>query len=299
MTAVVAPIVLGAAVVGLWELFVKANDIKPYLLPAPSAIWAQFRRSFDLILDAAWVTGLNALVGLLVGLVLGLLAALVAARSRIADGMLGPIAAAMNAIPIIALAPLLNTMFSATSSVPRRMVVAIVVFFPVFVNTARGLRQVSPVQRELMRSLNAGPGAFARMVQLPGALPYFFTGFRLASSLAIIAAVVAEYFGGRQNGLGSRIASAAASSGYPRAWAFVIAACLIGILVYLVAGLLEWLATPWRRAGSAAGRRRRPPAVPALAAAPATAPAMAMAPATGVAPATDDASAPWTASRDG
>lgn len=285
VATVVAPVVVGVAAIALWEVFVQARDVRPYLLPAPSAIWEQFRASFDLIVDAAWATGLNALVGLVIGVLAGLLAAVVAARSRIVDGMLGPVAAAMNAIPIIALAPLFNTMFSATSSVPRRLVVAIVVFFPIFVNTVRGLREVQPVQRELMRSLAAGPWAFARMVQLPGALPHVFTGFRLASSLAVIAAVVAEYFGGRQNGLGSRITAAASNTAYPRAWAFVVAACVLGLVVYLVAGLLEWLATPWRRAGSGGGplrRRPRPVGTPAVApAVPATAaPAAAPPPAT-------------------
>ena len=247
LAVVLPPLVFGVVAVALWEAYVQAYDIKPYLLPAPSEIWTQFRHSFRVIVDTSKATGSNALVGLVVGLVTGLVAALVAASSKVVDGLLAPVAAAMNAIPIIALAPLFNSMFSTTSSVPRRLVVAIVVFFPVYVNTVRGLRQVPEVQRELMRSLAVGRWRFARTVQLPGAIPYFFTGFRLASSLAVIAAVVAEYFGGRQNGLGSRITSAAANTAYPRAWAFVLAACVLGIAVYLLAGLLEWLATPWRR----------------------------------------------------
>lgn len=250
LAVVLPPVVVGVVAIGLWEGYVRAFNIQPYLLPAPSEIWTQFRHSFRVIIQTSRATGANALVGLAVGLVVGLVAALAAARSKIVDGLLGPLAAAMNAVPIIALAPLFNTMFSTTSAVPRRLVVAIVVFFPVFVNTVRGLRQVPDVQRELMRSLAVGPWRFARTVQLPGAIPYIFTGFRLASSLAVIAAVVSEYFGGRQNGLGSRITSAAANTAYPRAWAFVAAACVLGLAVYLVAGLLEWLATPWRRAGA-------------------------------------------------
>jgi NitT/TauT family transport system permease protein len=264
---VLPPVVVGVVAVALWELVVRANHIKPYLLPAPSEIWTQFHGSFQVIVRTSRATGLNALVGLLVGLVAGLVAALLTARSKIIDGLLAPLAAAMNAIPIIALAPLFTTMFSATSSVPRRLVVAIVVFFPVFVNTLRGLRRVPDVQRELMRALGVGPWRFARTVQLPGAVPFFFTGFRVASSLAVIAAVVAEYFGGPQNGLGSRITSAAANTAYPRAWAFVVAACVLGLTVYLIAGLLEWLATPWRRsARGGAGRTRAAPVGPAAAA---------------------------------
>ena len=152
----------------------------------------------------------------------------------------------LNALPIIAVAPILNNMFESTSSIPRRLVAAIIVFFPVFLNTLRGLREVDPVHRELMHAYAAGGWTFAVKVRLPGALPYVFTGLRQASSLAVIAAVVAEYFGGLQNGLGSRITSAAAFTAYPRAWAFVVGACLLGLAFYLTTLLLERLAMPWR-----------------------------------------------------
>jgi NitT/TauT family transport system permease protein len=247
LAVVLPPIVFGVAVLAVWEAVVKVGDVKPYLLPAPSAIWSQFVDSFGPIREAAWATGLNALVGIAVGTVVALVAAVVAARSRIVDGLATPLSAAMNAIPIVALAPLFNTMFSTTSSVPRRLVVAIVVFFPVFVNTARGLREVAPVHRDLARAYAVGPWTFARTVQLPGALPFLFTGFKLAAPLAVIAAVVVEYFGGRQTGLGSRITSAASSTAYPRAWAFVVAACVLGLVFYLVVLALERAATPWRR----------------------------------------------------
>jgi NitT/TauT family transport system permease protein len=137
-------------------------------------------------------------------------------------------------------------MFETTSSLPRRLVAAIIVFFPVFINTLRGLREVDPTHRELMRSYAASGWTFARKVRLPGALPFVFTGLRQASSLAVIAAVVAEYFGGLQNGLGSRITSAAAFTAYPRAWAFVVGACLLGLVFYLSTLLLERLAMPWK-----------------------------------------------------
>jgi NitT/TauT family transport system permease protein len=152
----------------------------------------------------------------------------------------------LNALPIIALAPILNNMFETTSSVPRRLVAGIIVFFPVFINTLRGLREVNPIHRELMDSYAASSWTFARKVRLPGALPFVFTGLRQASSLAVIAAVVAEYFGGLQNGLGSRITSAASFTAYPRAWAFVVGACVLGLVFYLAALLLERLAMPWK-----------------------------------------------------
>lgn len=243
---VLPPVVVGIGFLLLWQAFVEARNIQPYVLPKPSAIWEQLRANGSDILGTAKASGANALVGLLAGSVLGIATAILAARSRIADELLTPLAAAVNAMPIIALAPVFNTMFASTSVVPRRLVVTVVVFFPVFVNTIRGLREVDPVHRELLDSYAATGWQFTRTVRLPGALPFVFTGLRLASSLAVIAAVVSEYFGGLQTGLGTRITSAAANTAYPRAWAYVVASCALGLLFYASALLLERVAMPWR-----------------------------------------------------
>ena len=241
------PIAVGVLFLVGWQALVVGNDIKPYLLPKPTAIWEQIVHNRADILTTARVTGMNALVGLLAGAVLGILVALVASRFRVVDSMLVPLAAAVNAMPIIALAPIFNTMFSTTSSVPRRLVVSLVVFFPLFINALRGLRHVAPIHRQLMDSYAAGGWTFARTVRIPGALPFVFTGLRLAAALAVIAAVVAEYFGGLQNGLGTRITSAASNTAYPRAWAYVAAACALGLFFYLVATALERIAMPWHK----------------------------------------------------
>jgi NitT/TauT family transport system permease protein len=241
------PVLFGVAFLALWEWFVEARDVKPFVLPKPTAIWEQLRDNHDVILEATWATAQNALVGLAVGLVCGLLAALLASRLRSLDEMLTPLAAAVAAIPIVALTPIFNTMFASTSSIPRRLVVAIAVFFPVFINTLRGLRQIEPVHAELMHSYAASPWTTTRVVRLPSALPFFFTGLRVASSAAVIAAIVSEYFGGLQKGLGPAITSAAAASAYPRAWAIVCAAIALGLAFYLAALLAERLAMPWRR----------------------------------------------------
>jgi NitT/TauT family transport system permease protein len=235
------------AFLALWEWFVVAGDIQPYVLPRPSAIWEQLTANSDRILDQTWITGQNALVGLLLGLALGLGMALIASRIRPIDEMLTPVAAGVAAIPIVALTPVFNTMFSATSTIPRRLVVLIVVFFPVFVNTLRGLRQVEPVHAELMRSYAASAWTSMRVVRIPSALPFFFTGLRVAASAAVIAAIVSEYFGGLQTGLGPAITSAAAASAYPRAWAIVVASIGLGLVFFLAALAAERIAMPWHR----------------------------------------------------
>jgi NitT/TauT family transport system permease protein len=245
--AVIVPAIgFGILFLLLWQWFVIARDIKPYLLPKPSDIWHQISLNQTEIVKAARNTGTNALVGLICGSVAGVAMAFLASRFRIFSEMVTPLAAAINAMPIIALAPMFNNIFSTTSSIPRRLVVTIVVFFPIFINTFRGLTRIDPIHEELMRSYAASEWTILGKVRVPGALPFFFTGLKLAASLCVIAAVVAEYFGGLQNGLGSRITSAAAATAYGRAWAYVAASCLLGLVFFLAAVLLERVATPWQ-----------------------------------------------------
>jgi NitT/TauT family transport system permease protein len=243
---------VGISLLALWELFVVWRDIKPYLLPKPSAIWDQISLQRGELWKGARHSGLNALVGLLAGTLLGTAMALAASRLRVLREMVTPLAAAINAMPIIALTPMFNNLFSTTSTIPRRLTVTIVVFFPIFVNVLRGLTEHNPTQDELMRSFAASGRDVLLKVRLPNALPFLFTGLRVAAALCVIAAVVAEYFGGLQNGLGSRITSAAANSAYGRAWAYVAAACVLGLVFYLAAILAERLAMPWRHQRRAA-----------------------------------------------
>jgi NitT/TauT family transport system permease protein len=248
LRAVLPPIVVGVGLLVAWQLFVQVRHIKPYLLPAPSAIWHQIATNRSGIIHAARVTGTNAVVGLVAGLVLGVGAGAVASRFRFLGELTIPVAVAVNAIPIIALVPIFNNMFSTTSAIPRRLMVTIIVFFPIFMNTLRGLTQVDATKEELMRSYAASPGVVLRKVRVPNALPFLFTGLKIASSLSVIAAVVAEYFGGLQDGLGSHIVSAASNSAYGRAWAFVAASCVLGLAFYFVTILAERMVIPWQPA---------------------------------------------------
>ncbi len=244
--AILPPVVVGIVALAAWQLVVTAGRIAPFILPSPSSIWAELVEQRRNVWEAALASGENALIGLVGGALVGVLVAMAASRFKPLSEVSLPFAAVLNALPIIALAPILNNMFESTSSIPRRLVAGIIVFFPVFINTLRGLREVDPIHQELMHTYAASGWTFAVKVRLPGALPHVFTGLRQASSLAVIAAVVAEYFGGLQNGLGSRITSAASFTAYPRAWAFVVGACLLGLVFYLTTLLLERLAMPWR-----------------------------------------------------
>jgi NitT/TauT family transport system permease protein len=240
---VLAPLLLGVAALVLWQLFVVVFEIKPFIVPGPIAIGSEFGDNFGSVLQGALVTGGNALVGLIIGGIAGILFAILAALVRVLDELSAAVVAALAVVPIVALAPVLYTMFGAGAETARQLVAAVAVFIPVYINTLRGLRQVRPVHRDLMHVYAASAWQTTRTVTVPGALPFIFTGLRIASSLAVISALIAEYFGGPVGGLGKSITSAASSSNYNLAWAYVLGAILVGLVFYCVTLAIEKFAT--------------------------------------------------------
>ena len=178
-----------------------------------------------------------------------------------------PLAISLNAIPIFVLVAVFNNMYPVTSEVPRRLMVTLVVYFIVLVNVARGLREVGSVYLDLMRSYAASDVTILRKVRVPHAVPYLFTALKIAAPASVITAFVSEYFGGLQNGLGSRIVSNIALSNNAEAWAYVLGACLLGLAFFLTAVALEraadagWVRQPgagWGMMGRLEGRGRWP-----------------------------------------
>lgn len=241
------PVLFGAVFLLVWELIVIVFDIKKFLLPAPSAIFAAFVDRTSEIWDAILVTGTNALIGLTVGMVFGVAMAFLLMRFRILNDITTPLAIALNAVPIIVLVPVFNNMFSITSQTPRRLMVTLVVYFIVLVNVAKGLRQVSPTHLELMRSYAASPSTILVKTRIPNAVPYLFTALKIAAPIAVITAFVAEYFGGSQDGLGYAITSNVSASRTDASWAYVVGACMLGLAFYLAAVGLEKVTTPQQR----------------------------------------------------
>ncbi len=244
---VVPPLIVGGLFIGTWELIVRAFDIQPYLLPAPSAIWSELTENWSNVADAMYVTGANALVGLLFGVICGVALSFLLMRFHVVNELVTPLAVALNAIPIIVLVPVFNNMFASTTEVPRRLMVTLIVSFIVLVNVAKGLRQVSATHMELMRSYAASPREILVKTRIPNALPYLFTALKIAAPVAVITAFVAEYFGGSQNGLGYGITSNAAASRTAASWAYVLGACALGLAFYLIAVGLERVASPTRQ----------------------------------------------------
>ncbi|WP_375405949.1 ABC transporter permease [uncultured Amnibacterium sp.] len=248
--SVIAPVVFGVAVLVLWQLAVVVLDIKPFVLPSPLRIAGLFVQDAPIVGRGMLVTGTNAAIGFVLGAVVGIVLAGVAASIRAVDELAQPLVTAASVVPLVALGPVLYTMFGADAQTARQLIAALAVFVPVFVNTLRGLRQVRPVHRDLMRSLAATRWQATRTVTLPGALPLVFTGLRIGSSLAVISALVAEYFGGPVDGLATAITSAAAYSNYPLAYAFVLGAILLGLLFFVVTVAAERVASRHRAPAS-------------------------------------------------
>lgn len=238
-----APIGVGALILIVWVVYVDVIGTAPRMLPSPTAIGAELVNRWGIIWDDMTITALNALIGLTVGAILAVIFAGLAAAAKPIDGMLAPLIAALAVIPIVAITPILNTMFGASSQFGRQAVATIAAFIPVFINVLRGLRQTQPVHRDLLRASAATSGQTFRFLTLPTALPYLMTGLRIASSLAVIAALVAEYFGGPSDGIGTSIATYAKSGRAALAWAYVAGGILIGLVFYLVTAFLERLVT--------------------------------------------------------
>jgi len=242
------PIVVGVAGLGLWEGVVWGFGIRKFLLPKPSSIIGRLSENWPILRHAGWETGRIALSGLVVGIVAGIVLALVTTRFRTLNEGLTPLAVAVNATPIVALAPIFNAWFGITGTLSNQAVVVAIVFFPVFINTARGLTEVHPDELELMRSYASSEWTILREVRIPNAMPFFANALRVVAPLSVIAAIVAEYFGGPQDRIGNVITSNVAFVRYDVAWAAIAVASALGLALFAVALLVERVSMPWRAA---------------------------------------------------
>lgn len=248
-------IVAFVAVIVAWETLTTVFEVPTFILSKPSEIMSKFIEKRGVIWGNGYRTLQEALGGFVAGTFLGVVVALATVRwAGFRRGFL-PFAIAANSVPIIALAPITNAWFSITSPVSKMAVVAVVVFFPVMINTARGLVEVDAAELELMRSYAASPREVMRRVRVPHALPYFFSALKVGSALSLIAAIVAEYFGGPQDVLGQYIINRAQLFQFPDAWAAILVASIIGIAFYALVLLAERLFMPWHVSFRAADER--------------------------------------------
>ena len=228
----------------VWQLAIDAFNIQKFLLPKPGAIVSAFWTQRSVLWSAGWLTLKEALGGFAIGSAAGIFMAVVLARFRRLGDALMPIAIAANAIPIIAFAPIFNAWFDPLSLAPRMATAAVLCFFPVLVNTLRGLTSVRPAQVELMRSYAATELDIFRRVRVPTALPFVFSALKVATVLAMIGAIVSDYFG-TFGSLGITIKNSVALFDFETAWAAILMASILGVLLYIAVSLAERFALQW------------------------------------------------------
>jgi NitT/TauT family transport system permease protein len=239
------PVAIFFSVLILWELMVSVFDIKAFLLPKPSVIFSTFSGIYPRLISQGWVTFQNAFWGFALGCGAGILYSIVSARFIGFNRALMPYAIAINAVPIIAFAPITNQWFGLLNPMSKISIVAILAFFPTMINTMRGLTSADVSSLELMRSYAASELETFRKVRFPFALPYIFNSLKVATALSMITAIVAEYFGGPTTGLGVNIKDHATLSKFPLVWSEIIVASVLGITFYFVVSLIERLVMPW------------------------------------------------------
>jgi NitT/TauT family transport system permease protein len=239
------PILLFTGFLVAWELIVRVFAIEQFVLPSPLAIAEAWITYLPELWAAASYTFLEIIGGLVIGASAGITVGVITARSRAMQDSLLPFAVAASSVPILAFAPLFNNWFGLDQQLSKAMIAAALCFFPVMINTVRGLTLVDPAAVELLRSYAARERDVFLKLRVPNAMPYIFTALRLAVTLATIGAIVGEYFAAPRVSLGQYIATYSAFLNFERSWAAIVFACAIGIGLYVLVAIAERLIMPW------------------------------------------------------
>lgn len=227
----------------LWEVATAGPGRR--VLPPPSNILAAFGENAALLRKSGLATFYESLGGLAIGTVLGVLVALATSRWAAVRGVLMPVAIASSAIPIVAIAPIMNNWFGVLNPLSKMGMAALLVFFPVMINVTRGLVEVPPAAIELMRSYASSDPEILMKVRVPNMLPFFFTALKVGTTLAFIGAIVGEFFGGTSDVLGRIVLQSLSSGRFDTAWAGIFLGAAGAIVAYLVVSLAERLVIPW------------------------------------------------------
>ncbi|MDK3016294.1 ABC transporter permease [Pseudodonghicola flavimaris] len=239
------PVIFGVTVLLVWELLVRGLNVPMVILPAPSLIATRFVTSLPVLwVDFRQTILKGALSGYIMGCGAALLVAVLIDRSDFLRRGLLPVGNLVAALPIVGTAPILVMWFGFDWQ-SKAAVVVVSVFFPMLVNAVAGLAQTTAMQRDLMRTYAAGYWQSFFKLRLPAAMPFIFNGLKVSSTLALIGAIVAEFFGSPTVGMGFRISTSVGQLSLDMVWAEIVVAALAGTLFYGLLALIEKGVTFW------------------------------------------------------
>jgi NitT/TauT family transport system permease protein len=237
------PFIGTVAMIIAWQLYVDLLEINPVVLPSPLAIYLVSVKEIGLLLSETWPTTLEIIYGFALAVILGVPMAVGIANTKFLNLTFYPILIAVQSVPKVAIAPIVLVWFG--TGIESKLVIAfLVAFFPIVVDTATGLNATSRDLLDLARSLRATPFQTFMKVQFPSALPHFFSGAKVAVTLAVIGAVIGEFVGS-DAGLGNLLLVTNSQLDSPLAWAALIWLSVLGILLFLAVVLAERLIMPW------------------------------------------------------
>jgi len=239
------PLLFGATVFYLWEVGVRGFGVPPVLLPAPSAAASRFASSLPTLgADFVQTFVRGVLIGYAIGCSAGLLVAILAHRYQFLGRGLLPLGNFFAALPLVGIAPIM-VMWFGFDWPSKAAVVVLVTFFPMLVNAIAGLSAAGDVERDLMRSYGASHRQSLAKLHLPAALPFIFNALKINATLALIGAIVAEFFGTPTQGIGFRISTEAGRMAIDMVWAEIALAALAGMAFYGLVALAERATTFW------------------------------------------------------
>ncbi len=238
-----APLAFAALVIGCWQLLTVLTDIPESSLPSPIQVADAFWTQRELLVENSWVTIKEILLGYGAAILLGIALAVLIHSSKLVERALYPWLVVSQMVPIPAVAPII-VIWTGFDLRPKIIVIMLVCFFPIAVNTIDGLRAVEPDMIRLLKTLRASWWQRFRKAQLPAALPFVFSGLKIGAALSVIGAVFAEWVGASE-GLGYLILVLNNATQTAEMFATIIALALIGIGLFMLVSLLERLALPW------------------------------------------------------
>lgn len=245
VNGLLVPTIFGISIIVIWECVVRGFEINPVLLPAPSVIAATFATSIPTLWEDFVQTAIKgALSGYVIGCGAAFLTAIAIDRFPFLQRGLLPVGNFVAALPIIGMAPIMVMWFGFDWQ-SKAAVVVIMVFFPMLVNTVEGLQATDHMQRDLMRTYAASYPQTLMKLRLPAAMPFIFNGLKISTTLALIGAIVAEFFGSPIKGMGFRISTEVGRLALDMVWAEIVVAALAGSLFYGGVALLEKAVTFW------------------------------------------------------